>query len=137
MTNLRVLTRRGEMMLSQSQGRDRGNAHRWWAWVVLCIACLLAATPIHAQPLRVMTFNVRYPTDQDGENRWDARRDFVVEMLRAQDPDVIGTQELYKRQGDELVARLPEYTWFGEARKGGADEEHMGVFYRKDRLKVR
>lgn len=84
-----------------------------------------------------MTFNVRYPTDQDGENRWDARRDFVVEMLRAQDPDIIGTQELFKRQGDELVARLPEYTWFGEGRKGSADDEHMGVFYRKDRLKVR
>lgn len=84
-----------------------------------------------------MTFNVRMPTDQDGDNRWDARRDLVVEMLRAEHPDIIGTQELYKRQGDELVARLPEYTWFGEGRKGGTEDEHMGVFYRKDRLRVR
>lgn len=101
------------------------------------LACLLAAMSIHAQPLRVMTFNVRYPTDKDGENRWDARRDQAVEMLRAEDPDVIGTQELYKSQGDELVARLPNFTWFGEGRKGGAADEHMGVFYRKDRLEVR
>jgi endonuclease/exonuclease/phosphatase family metal-dependent hydrolase len=113
------------------------NARRAWAVIFVCIACLLVAMPSHAEPLRVMTFNVRMPTDQDGDNRWDARRDLVVEMLRAEHPDLIGTQELYKRQGDELVARLPEYTWFGEGRKGGTEDEHMGVFYRKGRLRVR
>ena len=117
--------------------KPTNSTRRAWAAILVCVACLLTAAPIHAQPLRVMTFNVRYPTDQDGENRWDARRDLVVEMLRAEDPDIIGTQELYKRQGDELVARLPEYAWFGDGRKGGTDDEHMGVFYRKDRLKVR
>ena len=116
--------------------RFTGNDNRAWAAVLVCMLCLLAV-PGHAQPLRVMTFNVRMPTDQDGENRWDARRDLVVAMLRAEDPDVIGTQELYKRQGDELAARLPEYAWFGEGRHGGTDNEHMGVFYRKDRLRVR
>jgi endonuclease/exonuclease/phosphatase family metal-dependent hydrolase len=105
--------------------------------ILVCIACLLAAVPAHAQPLRVMTFNIRLPTDQDGANRWEARRDLVVEMLRAENPDVIGTQELYKRQGDELVARLPDYIWFGEGRQGSTDDEHMGVFYRKDRLRAR
>jgi endonuclease/exonuclease/phosphatase family metal-dependent hydrolase len=125
------------MTTSRSHWQYRLGTNRWWAGVLLCLAYLLVATVTHAQPLRVMTFNVRLPTDQDGENRWEARRDLVVETLRAEDPDVIGTQELYKRQGDELVARLPEYTWFGEGRKGGTDDEHMGVFYRKDRLKVR
>lgn len=94
----------------------------------------MAAAP--AQPLRVMTFNIRLIIDSDGVNNWDARRDIVVEMLRTQDPDVIGTQELFKRQGDELVATLPQYAWFGEGRHGGDGDEHMGVFYRKDRLSV-
>lgn len=110
---------------------------QWWTALLLCVACLLAMAPGHAQPLRVMTFNVRWPSDEDGVNQWDARRDLVVEMLRAADPDVIGTQELYKRQGDELVARLPQFSWFGDSRKGNTEDEHMGVFYRKDRLKVR
>lgn len=110
---------------------------RWWSRILLCIACLLVLAPGYGQPLRVMTFNVRWPSDEDGVNVWDARRDLVVAMLRTEDPDVIGTQELYKRQGDELVARLPEFTWFGESRKGDTEDEHMGVFYRKDRLKVR
>jgi len=111
--------------------------HRLLAAWVVCLGCLLAAAALHAQPLRVMTFNIRLPTDQDGANRWDARRNLVVEMLRAEAPDIVGTQELFKRQGDELVARLPDYVWFGEGRQGGDQDEHMGVFYRKDRLKVR
>ncbi|WP_174842501.1 endonuclease/exonuclease/phosphatase family protein [Steroidobacter cummioxidans] len=100
------------------------------------VGCLLVALPVHAQPLRVMTFNVRFLTQNDGANNWDARRDLVAEMLRAEDPDVIGTQELFKRQGDDIVERLPQFVWFGEGRGGGDGDEHMGVFYRKDRLRV-
>ncbi len=104
---------------------------------LLClVAWLPLALPAQAQPLRVMTFNVRLLTGDDGVNRWDARRDLVAEMLSAEDPDVIGTQELFKRQGDDIVERLPQFVWFGEGRRGGDEDEHMGVFYRKDRLRV-
>jgi endonuclease/exonuclease/phosphatase family metal-dependent hydrolase len=105
---------------------------------LLCLAAwlLLFAAPALAEPLRVMTFNIRLLTPEDGPNHWDARRDLVVRMLRSEDPDVIGMQELFKLQGDELVARLPQYAWFGEGRRGGDDDEHMGVFYRKNRLRV-
>jgi endonuclease/exonuclease/phosphatase family metal-dependent hydrolase len=109
-----------------------------WSIISLWLAVwLLVATAAVAAPLRVMTFNVRLPLDSDGANNWEARRDIAVLMLQTEDPDVIGTQELYKRQGDELVARLPQYAWFGEGRHGGDEDEHMGVFYRKDRLRVR
>ena len=90
-----------------------------------------------AQSLRVMTFNVRLPVDSDGANRWEARRALMAEVVKREHPDLIGTQELFKQQGDDLVARLPQYAWFGRGRRGGADgDEHMGVFYRKDRLRV-
>jgi len=104
---------------------------------LLCLAAsLLVATSAIAQPLRVMTFNIRLLTPNDGANNWDARRDLAAAMLRSEDPDVIGTQELFKRQGDDLVARLPQYAWFGAGRRGGNDDEHMGIFYKKDRLRV-
>jgi endonuclease/exonuclease/phosphatase family metal-dependent hydrolase len=105
--------------------------------ILLCLAAwLLIAVPAQAQPLRVMTFNVRLLAGNDGANNWNARRDLAAEMLRAEDPDVIGTQELFKQQGDDIVERVPQFVWFGEGRRGGHDDEHMGVFYRKDRLKV-
>lgn len=95
-----------------------------------------APAPASAPPLRVMTFNVRLPTDADGDNRWALRREQVVRLLAAQQPDVIGTQELYAEQGDYLVEHLRGYAWFGEGRRGGPGDEHVGVLYRHDRLRV-
>ena len=86
--------------------------------------------------LTVMSFNVRYPAKSDGVNVWENRRDLFVETIAAADPDIIGTQELFQFQGDYLMQRLPRYGWFGLDRRGGHADEHMGVFYRRDRLKL-
>jgi len=115
----------------------RQPSHPWSRFLLGFVGCMLFALPVHGQPLRVMTFNVRFLTPNDGENNWDARRDLVAEVVRTEDPDVIGTQELFKRQGDDIVERLPQFVWFGEGRRGGDEDEHMGVFYRKDRLRIR
>ncbi|MEG3182255.1 endonuclease/exonuclease/phosphatase family protein [Sphingomonas sp. LT1P40] len=99
---------------------------------------LLATPAVAATPdeLRVMSFNVRLPLASDGANRWEARQALMVRTIRRADPDIIGTQELWKVQGDWIVAKLPQYNWFGIDRRGGHADEHMGVFYRRDRLRV-
>jgi endonuclease/exonuclease/phosphatase family metal-dependent hydrolase len=108
--------------------------------LVRLLAGLLLAfstlAPAIAQPLKVMSFNVRLPNEADGANYWDARRDLAAEMVRREAPDVIGTQEMFQRQGDELVARLPGYAWFGIDRRGGHGDEHMGVVYDTRKLRV-
>jgi endonuclease/exonuclease/phosphatase family metal-dependent hydrolase len=117
--------------------KSKPGLSAWLKVLWLLGAWLFMASSAHAEPLRVMTFNIRLINNGDGVNQWDNRRDLVVEMLRTEQPDVIGTQELFKRQGDELVASLPQYAWFGAGRRGDDGDEHMGVFYRKDRLRVR
>lgn len=97
-------------------------------------AALSIATPALARDLRVMSFNVRLPVEADGPNRWEARRDLFARTVARADPDIIGTQELHQRQGDDILARLPRYNWFGRDRRGGHADEHMGIFYRRDRL---
>jgi endonuclease/exonuclease/phosphatase family metal-dependent hydrolase len=108
--------------------------------LLLAAFCALAAAsaPALAQdaPLRVMAFNVRLPIASDGPNAWEHRRDLLVRTIADARPDIIGTQELFKLQGDYVVERLPQYTWFGIDRRGGHGDEHMGVFYRRDRLRV-
>lgn len=84
--------------------------------------------------IRVMSFNVRLPVDRDGINRWEARRDIAAQAIAREHPDVIGTQELHKRQGDDLIARLPGYAWFGIDRRGGHADEHMGILYNRATL---
>jgi endonuclease/exonuclease/phosphatase family metal-dependent hydrolase len=107
---------------------------------LLLIAASLGAahgsSPRHDGDLRVMTFNVRLPLAADGAERWELRRDLMVETIRRQHPDIIGTQELYREQGDYIVHKLPQYAWFGIGRRGGDGDEHMGVFYRIDALRV-
>jgi endonuclease/exonuclease/phosphatase family metal-dependent hydrolase len=89
-----------------------------------------------ADTLRVMTFNVRYPAKGDGVNVWEQRRDLLIETVRKNAPDLVGTQELFHLQGQYIVEKLPEYGWFGLSRRGNQEDEHMGVFYRKDRLEL-
>lgn len=102
----------------------------------LLAGLLLLAAAAPAEPLRVMTFNVRYPAKGDGVNVWEERRDLLVDTIRKHHPDLIGTQELFKLQGDYIVEKLSQYAWFGVGRRGDATDEHMGVFYLKSRFEL-
>ena len=100
------------------------------------LAALAAAVLAQAEPLRVMTFNVRYPSPDDGGNVWEARKDILVDAIRKYEPDVFGTQELFDVQGRYIAEKLPEYEWLGISRRGNREDEHMGVFYRRTKLFV-
>ncbi|MGH8158082.1 MAG: endonuclease/exonuclease/phosphatase family protein [Rhodanobacter sp.] len=110
---------------------------RHWFSVFACVLMLgMAGLAAAADaPLRVMTFNVRVPVDT-GMNAWVNRRDLMVSVIKAEHPDLLGTQELTEEQGEYIAAHLPGYAWFGQGREGGTKGEHMGVFYRTDRLEV-
>ena len=114
-----------------------GSAMRWWLAGLLAVAGFAAAGDA-SPPLRVMSFNVRVPVDTDG-NRWELRRDLLVRTIREAVPDLVGTQELVKAQGDFIAGRLPGYAWFGTGRRGAqgdANDEYMGVFYRHAALRL-
>jgi len=102
-------------------------------WIVLL---LVLSAPVYAQTLDVMSFNVRYPSANDGPNVWENRRDILVETIRLKNPDLMGTQELFYLQGQYIVEKLPEYTWFGVSRRGNHENEHMGVFYKSSKLRL-
>lgn len=98
---------------------------------------LALAPPCLGQTLKVRSYNVRYPSKDDGADLWDKRRDILIASIKQAQPDLIGTQELFKPQGDYLVEKLPEYTWFGTSRRGNSEDEHMGVFHRTGRAQLR
>lgn len=112
---------------------------RFRLWLVAALAAMLAWAPAQAQRapgLTVMSLNIRYPSADDGANLWEKRRALTIATIRAANPDLIGTQELFQRQGNDVVKALPQYAWFGTDRYGGHANEHMGIFYRRDRLKI-
>jgi predicted amidohydrolase YtcJ/endonuclease/exonuclease/phosphatase family metal-dependent hydrolase len=88
-------------------------------------------------PLTAMSFNIRYGTANDGENRWPLRRDFLIELLREQAADVIGLQEALDFQIDEITAALPAYGVIGVGRDdGGRKGEYAAILFRRDRFQV-
>lgn len=106
----------------------------------LLIGMILATAAMPAMagetPLRIMSFNIRLPVESDGVDYWETRKPLAARMLREQQPDVIGLQELVQAQADYLARELPQYAWFGRGRDAEGGGERMGVFYLKDRLKV-
>ncbi|MCP5118947.1 MAG: endonuclease/exonuclease/phosphatase family protein [bacterium] len=78
-----------------------------------------------------MTSNVRMPAESDGEDNWEHRKMIAVAAVRASDPNLIGTQELFDHQGRYLDEHLGDYDSFGVSRRGNSEDEHMGVFYKR------
>lgn len=90
----------------------------------------------NGEKIRVMTFNIRYANPTDPVV-WDQRRVMQVDLIKKYSPDVIGIQEGLKEQVDYLMDELPEYVVVGEGRKGGDDDEHMAIFYKSKRFRLR
>src|SRR5262245_35514255 len=102
-------------------------------------ACILCTSLIHpspaADPIRVMTFNIRYGTAMDGENHWDKRKEFLIETIKAFDPDLLGTQETLGFQRDYLAKKLPGYGVLGIGRDDGKEQgEMMALYFRQARF---
>ena len=88
-----------------------------------------------ATSLSVMTFNMRYDNPEDGQNNWRFRRERVAGVIKAQEVDVLGTQELLSNQFNDLSGLLTGYQGVGVGRLDGVESgEYCGVFFRKDRF---
>jgi len=86
--------------------------------------------------IHLMSYNLKFasPTFKPS---WEVRREMQVSMIRKYSPDIIGTQEGLKDQIDYLMEQLPEYVVIGEGRKGGDDDEHMAIFFKRDKFRLR
>ena len=90
-----------------------------------------------AEPLRVMSFNLRLDTPKDGANAWPHRRDWVASLLRYHAPDALGVQEAFAHMLRELDERLPGYARVGVGRTDGREGgEFSAILYRTDRLEA-
>lgn len=110
---------------------------------LLAAGCLLPTVPATddvsapAQPasLRVMTFNIRYGTANDGENRWPNRRELVARTIREFAPDLLGMQEVLAFQAKFLQQQLPGYGFHGAGRDDGVEAgEFSPVMWRTARF---
>ncbi|MFZ5831212.1 MAG: endonuclease/exonuclease/phosphatase family protein [Planctomycetota bacterium] len=127
-------TTRGTMLLLtplRGLGRAAGAGAMAFATSALAAGArqMRAASRPATSTLKVMSYNVRYGSDQP-PHAWPERRAMVSACLRSVRADVIATQEAKYSQLRDLEADLPEYRWIGLGRDGGSHGEFMAVFYR-------
>ncbi|MDR1884068.1 MAG: endonuclease/exonuclease/phosphatase family protein [Prevotella sp.] len=104
----------------------------------LFVATLLLASCKESKPvdLNVMSFNIRYDNQGDSLNSWQYRKDVAAQIIKEQNTDIAGTQEMLMNQLNDLKADLPGYNAIGAGRQDGKEKgEYNAILYRKDRFK--
>tara|TARA_B100002019_G_scaffold216726_1_gene189390 strand:+ start:2448 stop:3305 length:858 start_codon:yes stop_codon:yes gene_type:complete len=87
--------------------------------------------------VRVMSFNIRLGVANDGKNRWDLRKNLVVDTIKKFQPDLLGLQEVFPMQEEFLRKNLPEYLYYGRSRLvDPKDGEACSVMIKRDRFKI-
>lgn len=87
--------------------------------------------------LKVISYNIRLSTGNDGDNSWQYPKQASVNMIRAEQPTLIGLQEMLSDQVNYLLESLPEYKMIGVGRDDGAKAgEFMSIFYRTDKVEL-
>ncbi|WEK36799.1 MAG: endonuclease/exonuclease/phosphatase family protein [Candidatus Pseudobacter hemicellulosilyticus] len=101
------------------------------------MALTLFSGTLHAQSVRVASYNLRYANQHDTGNLWQDRLPIISALIGFHDFDIFGTQEGYRHQLDSLSAHLPGYSWYGVGRDDGQSKgEHSAVFFKKDKFKL-
>lgn len=90
-----------------------------------------------AEQFRVMSFNSRYANTNDGENAWENRKETFAEVVKENDPLLLGLQEALYTQVEYLAGALDGYKWVGVGRDDGKKKgEMMAIFYKADALEL-
>lgn len=103
--------------------------------LIMAVAFMLPQTIMAGKPenteLKVMSYNIRLGSANDGTNSWAMRYAATGEMLEDQKPDVFGIQEALDYQV-RYIEEMCGYEYVGVGRENGKSEgEHMAIFWNK------
>ena len=103
--------------------------------LIMAVAFMLPQTIMAGKPenteLKVMSYNIRLGSANDGTNSWAMRYTATGEMLEDQKPDVFGVQEALDYQV-RYIEEMCGYEYVGVGRENGKKEgEHMAIFWNK------
>ena len=104
----------------------------------IVIFCLFISAQTFGQgkhEIKVMTFNIRLDHAGDGIHNWRYRKSAAAGLIEREAVDIVGTQEVFKNQLDDILNAAPDYASVGVGRFDGKEAgEYSAIFYRKDRF---
>src|SRR5215204_3034449 len=105
--------------------------------IIAFLVTLLFIIFSQAQPLNVMTFNIRYNTAADSINAWPNRKDKAASQILFHEAHILGVQEALVGQMQDLQQKLTAYKYVGVGRDDGQQKgEFSAIFYDTTRLQL-
>ncbi len=100
------------------------------------IGLLFTVSAAFAQPLQLMTYNIRLELKSDGDNQWEKRKEVMAGQVKFYSPDILGIQEAMPAQVNYFDSCLAAYKHIGIAREGEGKGEASSIFYNSSKLAV-
>ncbi len=98
---------------------------------IMLLPQAFAAKKEETPELKVMSYNIRLGSGNDGTNSWSMRYMATLEMINDQAPDVFGVQEALDYQVLFIESEC-DYKYVGVGRENGKRKgEHMAIFWNK------
>ena len=104
--------------------------------IFMLAAAMIMSLPLlqaqESEGLKVMSYNIRLGSANDGTNSWALRYPATAEMIEDQMPDIFGVQEALASQIRFIEDNFVDYKSVGVGREDGKkDGEHMSIFWNK------
>ncbi len=88
-------------------------------------------------PVRLMSFNIRYGTANDGDNAWAHRRELTLATIADHAPHLLGLQEALHSQMQEIEQLLPRHQMIGVGRDDGVTRgEYAAIMVDTARFRI-
>src|SRR5690606_23574983 len=103
---------------------------------ILALVLVSSITLTVRAQLVVGSFNLRLDIPKvDIGNEWSNRAPLVSSIIKFYEFDILGTQEGFAHQLEDLKKVLPNYGKYGVGRDDGKNAgEQSAIFYRKDKF---
>ncbi|HSP12436.1 MAG TPA: endonuclease/exonuclease/phosphatase family protein [Salegentibacter sp.] len=96
---------------------------------LLFFLAILLTFPVTAQ-LEVMSYNIKFANETDGENSWSKRKAHLANQIKFYEPEIFGVQEALVSQLQHFLSEMDAYQYVGVGRDDGKDAgEFSAIFY--------
>ncbi|UBZ07203.1 endonuclease/exonuclease/phosphatase family protein [Salegentibacter mishustinae] len=103
----------------------------------LLLLFIFTGTTLSSQEVEVMSYNIKYANENDGENSWSKRKEHITNQIKFYEPEIMGVQEALISQLKHFESEMENYKYVGVGRDDGKGAgEFSAIFYNAKEFEV-